>query len=141
MICRLSDESNESRGSVGNTGNFKKGSVDLLILHLLRTGDKYGFELTQLIREHSGGTLDFPEGSLYPSLYRLEEKGYVSFEKRLVGKRRERVYYHIEPSGEQHYAGLLAEYYETQQGIQGVLDSATPTAKRQETKRSDDAPK
>ena len=44
--------------------NFKKGSVEMLLLHVLSCkGDCYGYQLSQLIKKSSGGELDFPVGS------------------------------------------------------------------------------
>ena len=49
--------------------NFKKGSVEMLLLHVLSCkGDCYGYQLSQLIKKSSENTLDFPVGSLYPAL-------------------------------------------------------------------------
>ena len=46
--------------------NFKKGSMEMLLLHVLHSGgDCYGYQLSQLIKEISGGELNFPVGSLY----------------------------------------------------------------------------
>ena len=49
-----------------NKSNFKKGSVEMLLLHLLKTeGDCYGYQLSQLINQRSSGVLVIPEGSMY----------------------------------------------------------------------------
>ena len=55
-----------------------QGTLDLIVLKLLRAGSANGWELTQSIRVVSKGTLDVNYGSLYPALRRLEAKGYVS---------------------------------------------------------------
>lgn len=103
--------------------NFKKGSVEMLLLHVLHTkGDCYGYQLSQLIRDTSGGVLDFPVGSLYPALYRLIDHGHISDYKKLVGKRLTRVYYHIEKSGIERLTALKNDYFATNQSIRQVLD-------------------
>ena len=104
-------------------GNFKKGAVEILSLHILLQRDCYGYEITQLINEYSDGIIKVPEGTLYPALYKLEENGYISEEKRLVGKRLTRVYYHLEEKGKQYLDELLEEYYLTHKGIQLILDN------------------
>ena len=59
--------------------NFKKGSVEMLLLHVLSCkGDCYGYQLSQLIKKSSENTLDFPVGSLYPALYKMIDNGYIS---------------------------------------------------------------
>ncbi|MBQ8327936.1 MAG: PadR family transcriptional regulator [Lachnospiraceae bacterium] len=90
--------------------SFKKGSLEMLILQLLTEKDCYGYELSQLLFERTGGVFSVPEGSMYPALYKLSEKGYITFKKELVGKRRERVYYHIEENGRKYLTCLLEAY-------------------------------
>ena len=51
--------------------NFRRGSVELLVLHLLSQRDYYGYELTQIMKTQSDGIMDIPVGSLYPALYKL----------------------------------------------------------------------
>ena len=79
--------------------NFRRGSVELMVLHLLSLRDYYGYELTQIIRQETNGVIDIPIGSLYPALYKLIDAGYISDHKEQVGKRMIRIYYHLEDSG------------------------------------------
>lgn len=72
---------------------LKRGSTELLILALLEEGDRHGYELAQLIDERSGGAISFHAASLYPTLYRMEDKNLI--EGRWVekaGQRRRRYY-------------------------------------------------
>ena len=55
---------------MNNKSNFRRGSVELLILHLLSQQDYYGYEISTLIREQTDGYLNIPVGSLYPALYK-----------------------------------------------------------------------
>jgi PadR family transcriptional regulator len=56
---------------------LKRGSAELLILSLLDTRPRHGYELSKLIYLRSGGQLKFHIDSLYPLLYRLEERGWI----------------------------------------------------------------
>src|ERR1041384_4327893 len=56
---------------------LKRGSAELLILSLLDARPRHGYELGKLIRARSGGQLTFHIDSLYPLLYRLEERGWI----------------------------------------------------------------
>lgn len=105
-----------------NKSNFKRGSVELLILHLLNEKDYYGYELSQDIKERSREVIDIPVGSLYPALYKLIDNGYISDYKQQAGKRLVRVYYHIETSGLERLQILLDDYYTTNKGIQDILN-------------------
>lgn len=72
---------------------LKKGSADLLILSLLEVRPRHGYEISKVIEERSGGSLSFHVASLYPLLYRLEKRGWISgrwVEK--PGQRRRRYY-------------------------------------------------
>ena len=72
---------------------LKKGSAELLILSLLDARARHGYELSKLINVRSGGELTFHIDSLYPLLYRLEERGWIKgawVEK--PGERRRRFY-------------------------------------------------
>ena len=87
-------------GSNHNMLNFRRGVLTLVILGLLQTEDMYGYQLVQETKRRSGGKLTTQEGSLYPVLYKLVDMGMISDRKELVGKRRTRVLYHLEPAGE-----------------------------------------
>jgi transcriptional regulator len=72
---------------------LKKGSAELLILSLVEARPRHGYEVSKLIDSRSGGRLRFHIASLYPLLYRLEERGWI--EGRWVekpGERRRRFY-------------------------------------------------
>ena len=78
---------------------LKRGSTEVLILALLDERERHGYEISQLIEERSDATITFHTASLYPTLYRLEDKGLV--EGRWVeraGQRRRR-YYRLTPAG------------------------------------------
>ena len=107
---------------LSNQDTFKKGSVELLVLALLREGDLYGYQLSQLVKERSENVLTIPEGSMYPTLYRLTDKGYISDEKRLIGKRLTRTYYHLEPKGRDYLDALLNSFYTVNKAIDRVLN-------------------
>jgi len=72
---------------------LKRGSAELLILSVLEARPRHGYDLGKLIRARSGGRLSFHIDSLYPLLYRLEERGWITgswVEK--PGERRRRFY-------------------------------------------------
>ena len=72
---------------------MKKGSAELLVLSLLDVRPRHGYEISKLIDSRSAGRLKFHIASLYPLLYRLEERGWIQgrwLEK--AGERRRRFY-------------------------------------------------
>lgn len=56
---------------------LRRGSAELLILSLLDARARHGYDLSKLIETRSGGQLKFHIDSLYPLLYRLEERGWI----------------------------------------------------------------
>ena len=78
---------------------LRKGSADLLILALVEDRPRHGYEMARLIGERSGGAISYHVASLYPTLYRLEDRGLIDgrwVEK--AGQRRRR-YYRITAAG------------------------------------------
>ena len=72
---------------------LKKGSAELIILSILEPRARHGYEISKLIESRSQGQLKFHLASLYPLLYRLEERGWIHgrwVEK--AGERRRRFY-------------------------------------------------
>lgn len=107
-------------GSVANDNSqssFRRGMMSLVILSLLQHEDMYGYQLVQQIEERSGGRIVTQEGSLYPVLYKLLDLGFISDRKVKVGKRMNRIYYHLEPTGEKRLGELTREYEEISRGV------------------------
>jgi transcriptional regulator len=78
---------------------LKRGSAELLVLALLEERDRHGYEIARLIEERSRGAITFHVASLYPTLYRMEEKELI--EGRWVEKagQRRRRYYRVTAQG------------------------------------------
>lgn len=109
--------------SVDNVHNsFRRGVLSVVILSLLKQEDMYGYQLVQEIERQSGGTLITQEGSLYPVLYKLLDAGHISDRKVLVGKRMQRVYYRLEPSGKEYLRTLVREYKDITQGVFNIIE-------------------
>jgi transcriptional regulator len=75
------------------TDELKKGSAEFLVLSLLEHEDRHGYELSKLIESRSRGAITFHVASLYPLLYRMEDRGWIAgrwIER--PGERRRRFY-------------------------------------------------
>lgn len=106
--------------------HFKKGATTLCILAMLKDCEMYGYQLVQKIGDLSQGKFTLQEGTLYPVLYRLEQQGYLSTRKELVGKKMERVYYRLTSKGIDYYHKLLFEYNEISDGVQRIIAVSNP---------------
>jgi PadR family transcriptional regulator PadR len=61
----------------GSKADLLQGTLDLLILRALSVGPLHGYGIIQRIRQGSGELLTVEQGSLYPALYRIEQRGWV----------------------------------------------------------------
>lgn len=78
---------------------LKRGSAELLILALLEERDRHGYDIARLIDERSQGAISFHAASLYPTLYRMEDKGLIEGKwVERAGQRRRR-YYRVTTAG------------------------------------------
>ena len=78
---------------------MKKGSAELMVLSVVEGRARHGYEISKLIETRSGGRMKFHIASLYPLLYRLEERGWL--QGRWVEKpaQRRRRFYALTPEG------------------------------------------
>lgn len=94
---------------------------DMLILSILIQRDCYGYEITHAIKELSDGVIDIKEGSLYPSLYKMLDQGYISSRDEVIN-RKIRVYYHLEPSGIEYLEEITKEYNLWEEKIRKIIN-------------------
>ena len=96
---RNADRLHDNATDATDDKEWKKGSAELLILSLLEDRPRHGYEIAKLIEGRSGGTLRFRVTSLYPLLYRLEERGLVDgrWVERVAQRRRR--YYRLTGDG------------------------------------------
>jgi PadR family transcriptional regulator, regulatory protein PadR len=78
---------------------WKKGSAELLILSLLEDQPRHGYDISKLIEIRSGGVLRFHVTSLYPLLYRLEDRGWIAGRWVEKAEQRRRRYYSLTSEG------------------------------------------
>lgn len=103
--------------------NLKRGTVEMVLLHLLSEREMYGYEILTEMKERSNGQFAIKDGSMYPILYRMIDKGLIDDEQVLVGRRRTRVYYHITDYGKEYLKELTEEYHFVTKGIDELLSN------------------
>ena len=106
---------------MASNNNFFSGITDMLILYFLRQKDCYGYEMTKAVSELSEGLLTISINTVYTAIYKLEKDGLISEYSKLVGKRRTRVYYHLEPAGIAHLENLLSSYRTTITSVERIM--------------------
>jgi PadR family transcriptional regulator, regulatory protein PadR len=88
----------------------KKGTAEIVVLAFLEDQPRHGYELTQLIEQRSGGVLTFNFASLYATLYKLEERGWIQGRwVERAGQRRRR-YYKITTTGREVLSAQRKEW-------------------------------
>src|SRR2546429_9513940 len=110
-------------GPKADDREWKKGSAELLILSLLEDQARHGYDISKLIAARSSGALHFHVTSLYPLLYRLEERGWI--QGRWVAKagQRRRRYYRLTEEGRKvlaHQRQSWQEFVEAVGRITGI---------------------
>jgi PadR family transcriptional regulator PadR len=92
---------------------LKKGVLEIVVLKIISEEDVYGYDLIKKMEQESDGYYTIKEGSLYPILYRLEDKNYIqSYSKAFDGERRvPRKYYKITDAGTNALYELIEEWH------------------------------
>lgn len=109
------------------TAELKRGSIQLCLLALLAKEEKYGFQILHELRETSNGFFDLKEGTLYPALRRLEERGFVEshwIEPASGEGGMPRKYYRLTDRGRAGLREALAVWDEMTKGAERVLKGA-----------------
>jgi transcriptional regulator len=75
------------------------GTLDMLVLRVLSREELHGWGITSKLEQLSRSALQVDEGSLYPALYRMEEKGWIEAEWKLTENRRRAKYYRLTRAG------------------------------------------
>ena len=98
-----------------------KGTLQTIVLKVLKDhGKTYGYEITQKVKELSGGSIQVTEGALYPTLHRLEAEGLLRTERVTIGKRM-RKYYMLTATGKSEAKERVAEFVGFMKTMANVL--------------------
>ncbi|MGH3077527.1 MAG: PadR family transcriptional regulator [Gaiellaceae bacterium] len=102
------------------TNDRLRGHVDLLLLAVLEHEEAHGYRLVEVLRGRSDGAFDLPEGTVYPSLYRLERSGLVASRWERVEGRRRRVY-RLTSRGAEELARHRSEWRDFARAMEAVV--------------------
>ena len=84
------------------TTDFLKGTLDLMVLKTLSWAPAHGYGIARWIEQCTGDVLQVEEGSLYPALHKLEERGLIVAEWGITKNDRRARYYRMTPAGRAH---------------------------------------
>ncbi len=100
-----------------------QGTLDLLILRALRFGPMHGFGISTLIRKASQDVLRVEQGSLYPALYRLEERGWISSKWGVSDNNRKAKFYTLTKSGRQKLLEQTSDWERLSNAVNLILQT------------------
>ena len=97
------------------------GTLDTLVLKTLAGGRRHGYGIARAIEEATGRVVAIEEGSLYPALYRMEEKGWVDADWGVSELGRRAKFYRLTPKGRRRLTTQTAEWTRFAAAISRVL--------------------
>ena len=97
------------------------GSTPMLVLSLLKDGDKYGYEMVSELAKRSDDTFELKEGTLYPLLHTLEKNKWVSSYIKQTPPGRERKYYRLTSQGREQLEYKEKEWKVFSEKVNAVL--------------------
>ena len=100
------------------------GTLDMLVLRVLSRGELHGWGITSKLEELSKSALQVDEGSLYPSLYRMEDKGWIEAEWRKTENNRRAKYYSLTRAGQKQLESEQANWDRMSAVIALIMQSA-----------------
>ena len=101
-----------------------QGTLDLLILRTLSQGELHGWGISRHIRESSRDVLEVNQGSLYPALYRLEDRGLIEAEWGVSPEGRRAKFYRLTRKGRKQFAAEQESWERFQVAVSHVLGTA-----------------
>jgi len=100
---------------------LKRGTLEMVILKLLKERQMYGYELIAALDERGGPQFQIKEGTVYPVLYREEDAGYIEARWETTDRGVPRKYYRLTESGTEQLAVLMKEWDEFSSAIDRLL--------------------
>ena len=106
------------------SADLLQGTLDLLILKALQHEPQHGFAIATRIRQMSDEVLQVEQGSLYPALYRLEERGWIKAEWGVSENNRRARFYELTAAGRKQLTAETDEWRRVSAAINLVLKGA-----------------
>ena len=100
-----------------------QGTLEMLILRTLATGEKHGYEIAEWIHAASAEALSVEEGALYPALHRLELRGLLTAEWGVSENNRRAKYYRLTASGRKRFRESTESWRRASGAINRVLEA------------------
>ena len=102
-----------------------KGTLDMMILRTLITGDAHGHTIAKVIEQTSEDVLEVEQGSLYPALHRLEDRGWVSSFWGASENNRRAKFYRLTAAGKRQLTSEISRWRQMARAIALVMGEST----------------
>ena len=109
--------------SVKTNSDQLHGTLDMLVLKVLAAGPQHGYAIAIRLEQLSAEVLRVEEGSLYPALYRMEQRGWISSDWAVTGNKRRARFYKLTRSGRRQLDAETESWARLAAAVQGVLSS------------------
>jgi PadR family transcriptional regulator PadR len=109
----------------GSDGDLLGGTLDMLVLRTLVRGPSHGFAIALSIAERSDDVLLVEEGSLYPALHRLEDRGWISAEWGVSDNNRRAKFYALTAAGRRQLAHEASRWTTLVAAVSRVMEPAS----------------
>jgi PadR family transcriptional regulator, regulatory protein PadR len=103
---------------------FLKGTLDMLILKIVAAGPIHGYAISQRIQQISKDFFQVPQGSLYPALHRLEERGWLDAEWKDTNTGREAKFYKLTRNGRRQLETEVLNWEQLTDAVSLILRTA-----------------
>jgi transcriptional regulator len=110
--------------SKGRPTDLLQGTLDLLVLRTLALGPRHGWSIAKRIQEISRDALRVNQGSLYPALYRLEDRGWVAAEWGVSAEGRRAKFYRLTTVGQKQLAEEMRQWRAFSSAVELVLQGS-----------------
>ena len=107
------------------SGEMLQGTLDMLVLRTLVMGDAHGHTIAKVIERTSEDVLEVEQGSLYPALHRLEDRGWVSSYWGASENNRKAKFYKLTATGRKQLAAETSRWRQVARAIGLVLGEGT----------------
>jgi PadR family transcriptional regulator, regulatory protein PadR len=107
-------------------GEMLKGTLDMMILRTLVTGDAHGHTIAKVIERSSEDVLEVEQGSLYPALHRLEDRGWVSSYWGASENNRKAKFYRLTSAGKKQLVRETNRWRQMARAIALVMGEKVP---------------
>lgn len=107
---------------MSDRADLLQGTLDLLILRTLALGPLHGWGISKRIGQRSSDVLDVGQGSLYPALYRLEDRGWIEAEWGISDEGRRAKFYSLTRDGKKQLAAERAQWRLFSAAVDQVLE-------------------